>query len=1320
MKPGKDSSKSPRPASLSVSSVRSLGNFENRINALLKYNDGQPWFDASGNRPTPADVYNISVKLETTTGNLEWCLIPARQLGATIFPDKSLVLQFYIACPFSSNNTIYIKVSFDVNAQRVKVTLGIDYDLNPGVNSRIYLEGIASDAGPIPGLVSDWIQDPDSTYRLKLLLDGGKTRIALFPKDAKPKDPLDPNLPCQQDLRDDKSGRHSFQIDAMLPFTTWSKEWNDRVNAIVVGPMEALSPPAAFSFTPIFDGVKKSISSVTSFSLIDNGSQSTPYKIRLQSLIVAPGQELTVTFPRLLASKPHLLPLHGILVTTDPTTNLPVRSPSAGTPEPPPTVQVRGAVKLDNRNSDWFSLGSLTFCPPNPSQPGDCFFGYYTGAQDDNKGHFRHRSGVFALSQVSVASAQLDPLREVEETLLLIAEPLQGAFELAYDEERVGYGEPHSVTLNLKHAPTPSGQLPSIPASIIALSASPLLVARITYQVANSDAASRIIANWSTDIIGSDWSWKSDPAQPVITLSLPPQTVDEKIHVIRGDYEPEDYLAFSFCRRADFNLTWLDTASQFGTAPWALGELLGYSGQRSPGARLISLASEFMAGVSIDATPRQMRLLELSALLGRCAPVNRAENSFAVYWRKLGKRYNSRPAVLIPQREFESALTTSLTAAADNLRFTLKVTDSDLTGSLQHLIDSSNIRDLLVSRPVSELARLDGARHTSLGGSGRGDGVFAGNSTVSMTMGMGRLEKLVVTREGRIGIFGHRARHVVIGARALVPTEQFVDYQDPLLGQAMVRKTEEYVEIEPLKQYGTLDKLSLGPVQAVEFGTTRGNFVRIPVDSRWGSDFTLANAGKPIKGWKIPLWQRGLKPTVYPRPALHFHLAKAESSAAFPVENVELVHFYTLTDGVNDSIDTWPQLPGIDGLTPDKALAETALPGIDDHPVPDSYHEPFTFFFLGGTEPVNLLHGRSDEIVSTELQSITVACNVDPLKANPFTLQSRFPRASQVSSSPAFDLRKNARRALASLAATSHTLAFLRIDSAVAMRIAAAAPGPADFLLDACVSAAQQQQGAWSPPLLADSSKVPQIILKLRKKNEFQKDRFLKQAVEYYRLLAKATDPLNKVKKQTLRQAKQALERLSVEYDHLARHFPYCKSQALKLARTAYLNCVQKYADAAYAVTQGSRLQDTLNALIHELQGLEKSLSANWVPFLWGHPDRYYFENFLVESIAIRRDLFALAGTSSAGMEDTLKKILGLEKVTLDGLQSLILAYRAADSTPFQQKTAILAALEKAYDDAETAVEDGTVFSPPSENDIAASYDNPTDSPNVLQAQEIQ
>jgi hypothetical protein len=503
-------------------------------------------------------------------------------------------------------------------------------------------------------------------------------------------------------------------------------------------------------------------------------------------------------------------------------------------------------------------------------------------------------------------------------------------------------------------------------------------------------------------------------------------------------------------------------------APWNLRRVLGYAGQRAPGAGLVSARFELMYGLSARASSVGLRLAELESRVGalrdplpaRPLGLDRSNindpqtqstaevyDKFRLRWSTHAKAWHTRLGVFEAWREGA----TGSVVIEDNLAFQFRVPvpsmidpDADLkladvprepwksevdlppaarglAGGATRGFESKNIYEEVIAKPTSDRGRIVDPSFSALGGSGSMRVLFAkGKSRIEIESRFGRVHSYSVERIGRIGVFWNVAKHVIVYRRTTLPSEQFYEYDlgnpgqprpgsQPLhLGRPVLRKVEEYIElIQPLRRYPEKGQApaTRGFVEACVFRQQR-----IPVNASWGRDIP--------DGWAIPLWNPADNQTIYPKPEPVIHLTAAGQASAPVIEGrfkrPDQLVFYTSTRAVDtDDTDAWAPFAGID-LVNVKSPESRGTPTLNsadpdgmvaDDLMRDPLYDPCTFDVDTGGQKADLMSARNTgEQIGSVLETVTMMRALPPATA---------PTGVQVGQlASAFDLRQDLETAI--------------------------------------------------------------------------------------------------------------------------------------------------------------------------------------------------------------------------------------------------------------------------------------------------------------------
>jgi len=550
------------------------------------------------------------------------------------------------------------------------------------------------------------------------------------------------------------------------------------------------------------------------------------------------------------------------------------------------------------------------------------------------------------------------------------------------------------------------------------------------------------IGNWSAAGFEGA-SWELAGATEGFTLHFPPQSVGESMEKIAGKDALDDQPAqFRLSPVSTFELESSYFRQNFTEAAWNLRRILGYPGQRAPGAGVRRLEFELLYGMTCEVKADALRLAELSARLGavpaalpqqlsRVLGKDRYGNELddlssrqAVFrrlnyeWSRQYRTYLSRLGIFEPWLRFNEAQLNLQTG----VQYTLRPPDrimQDPTAPEEPNADGTQRRLLaggalwgfdFVSQyqPFKELpekrrstsGELNRPAFSALGGWGHQKAVFQfGLTTIYSDTSMGRAFFYSVERRGRIAGYWNFAKHVVIYERTVSTALQFRPVrdtggtitgptQDHLAGRPVLRKVREFIEIlQPRRTYPDLGggAIARGCVESIEFARTT-----IPVDYRWGRD-VKDGQGKPV-GYVIPLWRPDADPVVYPKPQIAIRLAGAAASGetfACEITDPQKLQFYSESDnttGEEVNTDKWNAVRGVDYPDADwpRAAPVTApANGNLEQSLPDEVtvaagYDAFTYH-IQAAKPVNVVANRTDQATAAMIR------NVSMVRADPIT-----------------------------------------------------------------------------------------------------------------------------------------------------------------------------------------------------------------------------------------------------------------------------------------------------------------------------------------------
>lgn len=569
------------------------------------------------------------------------------------------------------------------------------------------------------------------------------------------------------------------------------------------------------------------------------------------------------------------------------------------------------------------------------------------------------------------------------------------------------------------------------PFSIVKFQSEPL------QQRASQDNA--IVAHYDSDTR----SWQLKLVAPTYHYEFPPQSVGESMDKPRrleihdgpaGTMEqpvkpyPDlpDREGVVARRAVEFRLTpsaelWIrptDVERGYFLPEWATFDIFRQNGALGLGAAMAAFRGEFLYGlaVGIDTAAetgpaRGARVAEIEALLGRPPGEIKAsavDPDLQRRWHLLSSTIARRPERLeMWMRDPNSATPFAPARFAAGVRFALRETavhnlpvkDDErvgpeflkdkpvrlrphgLMGGAIWPLESANFCRALLEAPESAGGTIERIALSPGGGDADQRAEFLnGQLAIISETRNGHVQRHRVEIIGRIGVFWHRAKHVVVYERTTNPSPQFTP--DEGLGtrtrRPVLRKVSEYIELlQPVRAYpdfATAGRDSAGFLRLVRF-----NSHIINVDSAWSEDVGDF-------AWQIPLWNRRsarMRPSVYPRPDIAFVTA-AEGEGESPVVAQEClepdnIYFFADAKAGNADTDSWFAQIGIDctNLPPPRHDHQPQLDDRqDDRRKPGASriprgHRRFTWRLAEAGRKTAVNAGRGDDPLYAGLESIT-------------------------------------------------------------------------------------------------------------------------------------------------------------------------------------------------------------------------------------------------------------------------------------------------------------------------------------------------------------
>jgi hypothetical protein len=592
------------------------------------------------------------------------------------------------------------------------------------------------------------------------------------------------------------------------------------------------------------------------------------------------------------------------------------------------------------------------------------------------------------------AGDSTDFAREQPLTFPISAQSTVSQFFLNWSESSVpGQNQQLELTINAVNP----GSTASI--NVLVIDRDPFMVAlaQLPGLASSASAAFATVAEWSNNF-PEGAGWRISAGAGSFQLLFPPQGVGEAMVKDNSGATSAAPTAFKLPPPLAATLQIDAEAQLYSEPPWNLRRILGYPGERAPGALVQQLQFEMLYGLAASVTAPNLHFSELFSRLGGFAGplidsstnglalnVNRGftlsqQTQFALQnydWAQIYQQLISRLGVFELWNQ-ESTFDLLLT---DGLQYNLRPsadmryptgqqpptsiapvpTANALAGGVSWGFDSTNIYETLWKTPISSSASLTNPRFTALGGYGKQRAAFSNDNIIIETEhAMGMLESLSITLIGRIGNLWHHAKHIVVYERTVQPARQFYTEQPAFTGRPILRKVKEYVEItQRSRAYPESGggAVACGFVEGAEFKS-----IRINVDSAWGADVGT--------GWMVPLWRRDASPSdVYPRPHILLQLAvdpaTGNDSLMCEVLDPEKLCFYSDPSQPSSNTDSWPPVQFIDySNTPRPA------PGGTDYTVAPGLGR-FSYSLSSDASQINVVSQRAANAISSALTNVT-------------------------------------------------------------------------------------------------------------------------------------------------------------------------------------------------------------------------------------------------------------------------------------------------------------------------------------------------------------
>jgi len=478
----------------------------------------------------------------------------------------------------------------------------------------------------------------------------------------------------------------------------------------------------------------------------------------------------------------------------------------------------------------------------------------------------------------------------------------------------------------------------------------------------------------------------------------------------------------------DFRLTpsaelWIrpsDVERGYYLPEWETERLFGSKGAYGLGVAMAAFRGEFIYGLPVgvdtdleSGAARGARVAEIGAMLGQppaALPASSAREKREAWDRRRDVLARRPERLEVWMRDLSATLpftpgrfaagarfafrdtavhappVTGLDESQDELasaaKAQLRILPHGLRGGAIWPLESANFCRQLRLRPDSRGGTIEKIALSPGGGDADQRAEFLnGKLAIISETRNGYVQRHRVEIIGRISVFWHRAKHVVVYERTVSPSEQFTP--EGGIGtrtrRPVLRKVSEYIELlQPARSYpdfATAKAESSGFLRAMRF-----NSRIIYVDSAWSEDVG-------DYGWRIPLWDRHAavqRPQVYPRPDIAFVTA-AEGDGDAPTAAQECLdpdNIFFFADAVaeNDDTDNWIPRVGIDSanLPPPSAdqQPEVEVPGGTGSRKPSASRVPrglrrFTWRLAPATKRTALNAERGAEPLFAGLDTLT-------------------------------------------------------------------------------------------------------------------------------------------------------------------------------------------------------------------------------------------------------------------------------------------------------------------------------------------------------------
>ncbi len=532
----------------------------------------------------------------------------------------------------------------------------------------------------------------------------------------------------------------------------------------------------------------------------------------------------------------------------------------------------------------------------------------------------------------------------------------------------------------------------------IILDRHPFLISKVeipNYYAQDITQVTTEIASWSNTLPeGAGWQFHS--RSKGFNLYLPPQALGEEME--RGkDISEGESLKYQLSPPMRAKILPSYFTQRYVEPPWNLRRILGYSGQREAGAKILNMQFELLYGLTCHIETKDLRLAEISSSLGIIqGPLGEPPDYFPEWLKEKFKNYAkkwseyyqellARPAIIEVKDETKEGILTiedgvsfELRSIA-NLSYPIKgkkpkypyTPEGLLQGSyawaFENKFDYDSLWQFLPRLPKSSHGKLMNVFFSALGGWGNQKAVFMdGQITIISTTEMGRATTISLELVGRASTLWNHNKRVITYERVVLPTNQFSGEQDRLADLPILRKVSDNLAVtQAIRKF---PENSQGNDKVTEFEVARGfvlgcefKTLIIPIDSRWTkvlgeNDFI------------IPLWHGIDNDPNYPKPHICLEVATDPETGRLSelreIEDPQKLYFYWCY-GQGANPDLWPPVSGVD-------YPNVPIPiEVSKNAFEDGYWT-HTYSLKSTPRGVNLTHARTQKPLGAVLRNVTM------------------------------------------------------------------------------------------------------------------------------------------------------------------------------------------------------------------------------------------------------------------------------------------------------------------------------------------------------------